>query len=68
MLLLGTTITTVVGNSGGAPGVVCAIMMPFHKESKATTPVPYTVDISSLDDGYVPGQNYSSKHCMLITS
>ena len=68
MLLLGTTITTVVGHSAGAPGVVCAIMMPFHKGSKATTPAPYTVDISSLDDGYVPGQNYSSECCMLINS
>ena len=68
MLLLGTTITTVVGHSAGAPNSACAFMMPLHKGNKATTLVPYTVDISSLDNGYVPGQSYSSEHCMLINS
>ena len=60
MLFLGVTVTVVVGNMAGAPPEACSTITPGHGTSMATGAVPYTVDISSLTDGYVPGQNYTS--------
>ena len=48
----------------GAPPEACGTITPNHGTSTATGAVPYTVDISSLDDGYTPGENYTSKYCM----
>ena len=63
MLLLGTAVITVVGRPEGAPTSACATITPDHGGSMTSDPVPYDVDISSLDDGYVPGQSYPSECC-----
>ena len=61
MLLLGVAVNAVIGNRFGAPPEACSTITPGHGDSMATGEVPYTVDISSLTSGYVPGQNYTSK-------
>ena len=64
MLLLGVTVPAVVGMSSGAPEGACTTITPEHGSNMpANTAVPYTVNISSLANGYVPGQSYTSKHC-----
>ena len=52
----------------GAPEEACATLTPAlqsHVDPPQTGPVPYEVDLSSLDDGdgfsYVPGGTYSSR-------
>ena len=62
MLLLGGTVTTIVGLPQGAPTAACVTITPSHApNSPQSDEVPYTVDIESLADGYEPGQSYSSK-------
>ena len=61
MLLLVAAINTVVGYRTGAPSSACVTITPGHGGSDATGPVPFTVNISSLDDGYTPGETYISK-------
>ena len=66
MLLLMTVINAVVGYGAGAPPSACFTITPDHGDSNATGPVPFIVDISSLDDGYTGGETYTSKpwlHC-----
>ena len=64
VLLLGVSVSAVVGLSGGAPTQACTTITPNHSGgSTATGPVPYIVNISSLDNGYVPGQSYTSEYC-----
>ena len=60
VLLLVVTTTSVMGRSSGAPSAACATITPGHGTSTATGPVPFIVNISSLDGGYVPGQSYTS--------
>ena len=55
MLLLGVSVTAVVGRSSGAPTAACSNITPGHGASTATGSVPYSVNISSLDGGYIPG-------------
>ena len=55
------TVTVVVGNSTGAPTAACSTITPGHGGSTTTDPVPYNVNISSLDGGYIPGQSYTSE-------
>ena len=62
MLLLGVSVTAVVGLPGGAPTSACSTITPSHGGSTATGSVPYSVNISSLDGGYIPGQNYTSEN------
>lgn len=61
VLLLSTVaITAVVGNSTGAPEAACDSVTPAgHGATTATDPVPFIVNISSLDSGYVPGETYT---------
>ena len=56
--------TTVLGSSSGAPDPnACSTITPNHYgTSPATGPVPFNVDISSLDSGYIPGQTYTSEY------
>ena len=54
--------TAVVGSSSGAPDRACSTITPSHGTSTATGPVPFNVDISSLDGGYIPGQTYTSEY------
>ena len=64
MLLLGVPVTVVMGFSTGAPEGACTTISPDpsqHLAGPQTIAVPYTVNISSLANGYVPGQSYSSK-------
>ena len=64
VLLLGVPVTIVMGFSGGAPLGACNTISPDptqHGAPPQTSAVPYTVNISSLANGYVPGQSYSSK-------
>ena len=61
MLLLMAAVNTVVGYRTGAPLAACFTITPNHGDSMATGPVPFTVNISSLDDGYTPGETYISK-------
>ena len=63
VLLLGVSVTAVVGYPSGAPTQACTTITPDHNVSTATGSVPYIVNISSLDNGYVPGQNYTSEYC-----
>ena len=55
------TVTVVVGHSTGAPTSACTTITPSHGNSTATSLFPYIVNISSLDGGYIPGQNYTSE-------
>ena len=63
VLLLGVSVTAVVGRSTGAPTAACTTITPGHGDSTATGPVPYIVNISSLANGYVPEQSYTSEYC-----
>lgn len=65
MLLLMTVINAVVGHGAGAPISACFSITPSHGDSTATGPVPFIVDISSLDDGYTGGEIYTSKPWLL---
>ena len=60
MLLSAVTITKVMGFSSGAPQDACSTITPGHGGSSANPPVPFLVNISSLDGGYIPGQTYTS--------
>ena len=63
MLLVGVP-ATVMGFPTGAPMEACDTISPnpiSHRADPQTTAVPYTVNISSLANGYVPGRNYPSK-------
>ena len=64
MLLLGVPVTVVMGFSSGAPSGACTTISPDparHGAPPQTVDFPYYVNISSLDNGYVPGQSYPSK-------
>ena len=64
MLLLGVPVTVVMGFSTGAPEPACSTISPNptqHGASPQTVEFPYYVNISSLDNGYVPGRSYPSK-------
>ena len=60
MLTLAVTITAVVGYPSGAPDFACSSMTPLHTSNTASGPVPFSVNISSLNHGYQPGQTYIS--------
>ena len=60
MLTLAVAVTSVVGYPTGAPNHACSIMTPLHPPNAASGPVPFNVNISSLDCGYQPGQTYTS--------
>ena len=69
MLLLMALINAVVGYGTGAPSAACFTITPSHGDSTATGPVPFIVNISSLDDGYTGGETYISKpwlHCIQL--
>ena len=55
------TVNMVAGYSAGAPTTACTTITPNHGGSTATGPVHYSVNISSLDGGYLPGQSYASE-------
>ena len=62
MVLLGITVNTVVGRMAGAPTTACSTITPNHSPNAPSgDAVPYTVNISSLADGYIPGETYTSK-------
>ena len=60
MLLSAVTVTKVMGLSTGAPMGACSTITPGHGGRSADLPVPFHVNISSLDSGYIPGQTYTS--------
>ena len=62
MLTLAVAVTAVLGSSSGAPSSACSSITPGHPPSTATGAVPFSVNISSLDCGYLPGQTYTSDH------
>ena len=70
MLLSAVMVTKVMGNSSGAPLAACSTITPGHGGRSADLPVPFLVNISSLDTGYTPGQTYTSTLMMykLITT
>ena len=51
-----------MGLSSGAPDSACSGFTPGHGPSSASGPVPFLVNISSLDGGYSPEQSYTSKY------
>ena len=59
-------VTAVMGYSSGAPDAACSTITPGHGTSQATDPVPFNVDISSLDGGYIPGQTYTSEYLTIM--
>lgn len=61
MLILVAAVTAVMGYGTGAPPAACVTITPDHGTSRAVGPVPYIVNISSLDDGYTPGETYTSE-------
>ena len=61
MILLAVTVTAVVGNMLGAPEMACAGVTPMHGLTPQTSSVPFIVNISSLESGYIPEQNYTSE-------
>ena len=62
VLSLSVTCTAaVVGYPTGVPTSTCSTITPVHGNNTATGSVPYIVNISSLDGGYIPGQNYTSE-------
>ena len=61
ILLSAGYLPKVLGLSSGAPVSACMTITPDHGPSLATGPVPFLVNISSLDGGYIPGQTYTSK-------
>ena len=62
MILLAVTVTAVVGYSTGAPDRACAGVTPLHSgQTPQTISVPFIVNISSLESGYIPEQNYTSE-------
>ena len=65
MLLLSVAVTAVVGHSSGAPDSACSTITPGHGTSRATGPVPFNVNISSLDGGYTAGQTYTSEYIII---
>ena len=60
MLLSAVVKTKVEGYPTGADPSACSTMTPLHGSS-STDPVPFLVNISSLNDGYIPGQTYTSE-------
>ena len=64
-IVLSLTVTymvaVVVGYPTGIPTAACTTITPGHGNNTATGSVPYSVNISSLDAGYIPGQNYTSE-------
>ena len=71
-MTLAVAVTAVVGYSAGPPDDACSTMTPGHFSNIATGPVPFTVNISSLDCGYLPGHNYTSDYvhvysCVSVT-
>ena len=57
------SVTKVGGLPTGAPDIACSEFSPSlgHGPSSASGPVPFLVNISSLDGGYSPEQSYTSK-------
>ena len=58
------TTATVMGYPLGAPEQACVEIRPLGHtgtNNMATGPIPYTVNTSSLSDGYVGGGTYPSK-------
>jgi len=66
LLLLAVTVTAVMGYSSGAPESACDNLIPGHSPSQDTGPVPFIVNISSLNDGYVGGQSYTSEYLLTL--
>ena len=61
VLLLGITVTTIVGRPTGAPATACSTVAPNHTGTSASTdPFAYFLNYSSLNGGYMPGQTYTS--------
>ena len=58
-MIIAVAVTAVVGYPSGAPSSTCSSMTPIHPSSTATGPVPFNVNISSLESGYLPGQTYT---------
>ena len=57
----------VYGRPNGAPPEACATIIPGHVPNlPSTSPIPYSVDISSLLNGYNPGENYTSKYYPIL--
>lgn len=67
--------TVVEGFSSGPPSQACGTLAPnpqAHDAPPQTTPVPYEIDLSSLDDGnggycYQPGDTYACEHRWMLS-
>ena len=66
MLILAVAITAVMGYSSGPPDSACSTMTPLHPPSTASGPVPFSVNISSLNHGYLPGTTYTSDQEFIV--
>ena len=68
VLALVLTTSAVLGRPNGAPMEACANIYPVGHmtgNNTANDTVPFNVDISSLNNGYVAGQSYDSKQWFL---
>ena len=59
---MAVAVPAIVGNGRGAPEAACSTITPGHGGTGSNNPLPFTVNISSLDSGYAPGQNYISEY------
>ena len=66
---MAVSVSAVVGRSTGAPDLACSAISPAagHGGSGSSNPLPFTVNISSLNGSYTPGQNYISKYSCSIS-
>jgi len=65
---LAVTVTAVMGFPNGAPEQACDSLTPGHTipPNQVVGDVPFIVNISSLDDGYVGGQSYTSEYLLIL--
>jgi len=57
-----------MGFSGGASPQACENLTPGHTSpaNQAVGDVPFIVNISSLNGGYVGGQSYTSEYLLIL--
>jgi len=66
---LAVTVAAVMGYPSGAPESACGDLVPAGHTSpanSATGDVPFIVNTSSLDGGYVGGQSYTSEYLLIL--
>ena len=66
LVIASSGFTEVQARSGGAPAEACVNLTPNHAGEPQTSPVPYSIDLAQLGEGYTPGQTYIRKESLLL--